>query len=136
MIQDTHLCRPGVKYLVDRDYNLHPPCGSTFKPLVAFPYLVHGLLGLRLPPPPYTLNLYKIFINRLKLQKSFVTHSNSCCVTPVGGNLPPDSPNFLLYVFHYEIEHSFFIFHPIFNFKMFSYVQSHYLQALLKKYFS
>ena len=87
-------------------------------------------------PPPYTLNLYKIFINHLELQKSFVTHSNSCCVTPVGGNLPPNSPNFLLHVFHYKIAHSFFIFYPIFNFKMFSYVKTHYLQVLLNKYFS
>ena len=35
---------------------------------------------------------------------------------PLGVNLSPDSPNFLLHVFHNEIAHSFFVFYLSFNF--------------------
>ena len=60
-----------------------------------YKHIVHGLHRERgSPPPPYTLNLYKIFINRLELQKSFVTHSNSCCVTSVWAICPPTYPIF------------------------------------------
>ena len=104
-------------------------------PSKCYKYVVYGLLGFRLPPS-YTLNLYKILIDSLELQKSFVMHSNSSCVTPQGVNLPSDSPNFLLHVFYYKIAHSFFVFYPIFNIKMFSDVKMHYLQVLLNKYFS
>ena len=44
--------------------------------------------GVRLPRSIY-YNPYKIFINTLELQKSFVTHSNSSFVPPEGNNLPP-----------------------------------------------
>ena len=34
--------------------------------------VVHGLIGHRHPHPPYILNLYKIFINTLKFQKTLL----------------------------------------------------------------
>ena len=86
--------------------------------------IVNGLHRERRSPPSYTLNLYKIFINTLNLRTS-----NSCCVTPVGCNLSPDRPNFLLHALHY-------ICYPILNFKTFSYIKTHCLQVLLNKYFS
>ena len=95
--------------------------------------IVHGLIGLRLPSPPYTLNLYKTLINTLKLQKTLLlirTHVTS----PVGGNLP-QSNQFLLHVLHYKLAHNSFIFYPILNFKIVYYVNAHCLQVLLNKYF-
>ena len=96
----NHLKNLPLIHLLNKLYNIFSPWAARAKA----------------PPPPYTLNLYKIFLNRLELQKSFVTHSNSCCVTPVRGNLPPNSPKFFLHIFHYKIVYSFFIFYPIFYF--------------------